>query len=59
MDKQTRSGILLDLFGMEYHDWLPQSGEELGDLPCIFCYYNFDYEVAETESLTEIWMLLK
>lgn len=42
-----------------YRDWLPQSGEEIGDLPCIFCYYNFDHEVAETELLTEIWVLLK
>lgn len=42
-----------------YHDWLPESKEELGDLPCIFCYYNFDYEVAETELLTECWLLLK
>ncbi len=42
-----------------YREWLPTSGEELGDLPCIFCYYNFDYEVAETESLTEVWLLLR
>lgn len=42
-----------------YRDWLPKSKEELGDLPCIFCYYNFDHEVAETELLTEIWLLLK
>eukprot|EP00210_Caulerpa_lentillifera_P009584 g9141.t1 len=42
-----------------YRDWLPKSREELGDLPCIFCYYNFDHEVAETELLTEIWVLLK
>ena len=42
-----------------YRDWLPESGEELGDLPCIFSYQNFDYEVAETELLTEIWVLLK
>lgn len=41
-----------------YRDWLPHSGEKLGDLPCIFCYYNFDHEVAETESLTECWLLL-
>ena len=34
-------------------------GAAIGDLPCIFCYYNFDHEVAETESLTEIWVLLK
>ena len=42
-----------------YRDWLPKSKEELGDLPCIFCYYNFEHEVAETELLTEIWLLLK
>lgn len=42
-----------------YRDWLPKSKEELGDLPCIFCYYNFDHEVAETELITEIWLLLK
>lgn len=42
-----------------YRDWLPQSGEELGDFPCIFCYYNFEHEVAETELLTEIRVLLK
>lgn len=42
-----------------YREWIPQSGEELGDLPCIFCYYNFDQEVAETELLTECWLLLK
>lgn len=42
-----------------YRDWLPQSNEELGDLPCIFCYYNFDHEVAQTELITECWLLLK
>jgi AraC family transcriptional regulator len=42
-----------------YREWLPTSGEELGNFPCIFCYYNFDYEVAETESLTEVWLLLR
>ncbi len=42
-----------------YRDWLPNSGEVLGDLPCLFCYYNFEHEVAETELLTECWLLLK
>lgn len=42
-----------------YRNWLPKSGEELGDLPCIFCYHNFDPEIAESELLTEIWILLK
>lgn len=48
---ETISGI--------YRDWLVKTQEELGDLPCIFCYYNFDHEVAETELLTEIWVYLK
>ena len=42
-----------------YKNWLPQSGEKLGDLPCIFCYHNFPHEVAEPELLTEILVLLK
>jgi AraC family transcriptional regulator len=42
-----------------YRQWLPKSGEELGDFPCIFCYYNFEHEVAETELLTECWVFLK
>lgn len=42
-----------------YRDWLPQSGEELGDFPCLFCYHNFNHEVADTELLTEVWVLLK
>lgn len=42
-----------------YREWLSNSGEELGDFPCIFCYYNFEHEVAETELLTECWVLLK
>ncbi|KTD74610.1 AraC family transcriptional regulator [Legionella waltersii] len=56
--KGSRENIGNTVYGM-YRDWLPQSGEELGDLPCIFCYYNFDHEVAETELLTECWLLLK
>lgn len=58
MHKGSRDNIGDTIYSI-YRDWLPQSGEEPGDLPCIFCYYNFDYEVAETESLTEIWVLLK
>lgn len=42
-----------------YREWLPKSGEQLGDLPCVFCYYNFEHEVADTELLTECWLLLK
>ncbi|RUR07530.1 GyrI-like domain-containing protein [Legionella sp. km772] len=54
----TRSNIGETVYGL-YRDWLPQSNETLGDLPCIFCYYNFDHEVAETELITECWLLLK
>lgn len=42
-----------------YRDWLPQSGEELADLPCIFCYHNFAHEVPETQLITECRLLLK
>ncbi len=41
-----------------YRDWLPISGETLGDQPCVFCYHNFEHEVAETALLTECWLLL-
>jgi AraC family transcriptional regulator len=58
MHKGSRDNIGDTVYAL-YRDWLPNSEEELGDLPCIFCYYNFDHEVAETESLTECWLLLK
>lgn len=58
MHKGSRDNIGNTVYAL-YRDWLPESGEELGDLPCIFCYYNFDHEVAETELLTECWLLLK
>lgn len=56
--KGSRDNIGDTIYSL-YRDWLPQVEEELGDLPCIFCYYNFDHEVAETELLTEIRVLLK
>lgn len=58
MHKGDRSNIGITVYSM-YREWLPESGEQLGDLPCIFCYYNFDHEVAETEALTECWLLLR
>lgn len=58
MHKGSRNNIGETIYSM-YREWLPQSGEQLGDLPCIFCYHNFDHEVAETEALTECWLLLK
>lgn len=42
-----------------YREWLPETNEELADHPCVFSYINFDDEVAETELLTDIWVLLK
>ncbi|WP_412754583.1 AraC family transcriptional regulator [Legionella donaldsonii] len=56
--KGSRNTIGDTVYGL-YRDWVPESGEELGNLPCIFCYYNFDHEVAETELITECWLLLK
>lgn len=58
MHKGSRDNIGDTVYSL-YRDWLSSSDEELGDLPCIFCYYNFDHEVAETELLTECWLLLK
>lgn len=56
--KGSRENIGETVYAL-YRDWLPNSGEELADLPCIFCYYNFEHEVAETELLTECRLLLK
>ena len=58
LHKGSRDNIEQIIYAL-YRDWLPNSGEELADLPCIFCYYNFDHEVADTELLTECWLLLK
>ncbi|MBN9288591.1 MAG: AraC family transcriptional regulator [Gammaproteobacteria bacterium 39-13] len=58
MHKGSRENIGDTVYAL-YRDWLPSVNEELGDLPCIFAYYNFDHEVAETELLTECWLLLK
>jgi AraC family transcriptional regulator len=58
LHKGSRDNISETVYSL-YRDWLPQSQEELGDLPCIFCYYNFDHEVAETELVTECWLLLQ
>ena len=58
MHKGSRNNIGDTVYAL-YRDWLPDSGEQLGDLPCVFCYHNFEHEVAETELLTECWLLLK
>lgn len=56
--KGSRDSIAETVYYL-YRNWLPESGEELGDLPCVFRYYNFEYEVAETELVTECMLLLK
>tara|TARA_R110000868_G_scaffold8205_3_gene42565 strand:- start:153390 stop:154244 length:855 start_codon:yes stop_codon:yes gene_type:complete len=58
MHKGSRDTIDEIVYGL-FRDWLPDSGEELGDLPCLFVYYNFEHEVADTELLTECWLYLK
>ncbi len=58
MHKGSRDNIDKTIYPF-YREWVPNSGQELGDLPCVFCYYNFDHEVAETELLTECRFLLK
>lgn len=58
LHKGSRHNIGDTIYAL-YRNWLPRSNEELGRLPCVFCYYNFDHEVAETELLTEVWLLLK
>ena len=58
MHKGTHSTLSDTVYAL-YQEWLPNSEEQLGDLPCIFCYHNFEHEVAESELLTECWLLLK
>lgn len=58
MHKGSHSNLSDTVYAI-YREWLPNSKEELGDFPCVFCYHNFEHEVAETELLTECWILLK
>ncbi len=58
MHKGSRNNIGETIYPL-CRDWLPNAHEELGDFPCVFCYHNFDHEVAETELLTECRFLLK
>ena len=58
MHRGSRDNVADTIYPL-YREWLPASCEQLGDLPCVFCYHNFDHEVADTESLTEVWLLLQ
>jgi AraC family transcriptional regulator len=42
-----------------YQEWLPRSGESLGDFPAIFHYVNVGPEIAEHEMITDVYLPLK
>lgn len=42
-----------------YREWLPQSGESLGDFPIIFHYVNVGPEVKDDEMITDVYLPLK
>ncbi|HUL01169.1 MAG TPA: GyrI-like domain-containing protein [Nitrospirota bacterium] len=42
-----------------YEEWLPQSGESLGDFPIIFHYVNVGPNVLEEEMITDVYLPLK
>ena len=42
-----------------HRDWLPQSGETLGDFPIFFHYVNVGPEVQEHEMITDVYLPLR
>jgi len=42
-----------------YREWLPQSGESLGDFAIIFHYVNVGPEVKDDEMITDVYLPLK
>ena len=42
-----------------YREWLPQSGERLGDFPIFFHYVNVGPEVKEHDMITDVYLPLK
>ncbi len=42
-----------------YEEWLPQSGEALGDFPVFFHYVNVGPNVREEEMITDVYLPLK
>lgn len=40
-------------------DWLPRSGETLGDFPIFFHYVNIGPDVRESEMLTDVYLPLR
>ena len=48
-----------ETYGALYGQWLPSSGEELRELPCLEKYLNSPDQTAPEELLTEIFIPLK
>jgi AraC family transcriptional regulator len=42
-----------------YEEWLPRSGEALGDFPIFFHYVNVGPNVLEEEMITDVYLPLK
>jgi AraC family transcriptional regulator len=42
-----------------YHEWLPASGEAVGDFPIFFHYVNVGPDVKEAEMITDVYLPLK
>lgn len=42
-----------------YREWLPRSGEALGDFPIFFHYVNVGPDVREEEMITDVFLPLK
>ena len=42
-----------------YREWLPQSGETLGDFPIFFHYVNVGPEVKEHDMITDVYLPLR
>jgi len=42
-----------------YRDWLPRSGESVGDFPIFFHYVNVGPDVLEHEMITDVYLPLK
>lgn len=51
-EQVTAAGWLL-------REWLPQSGEQLGDFPVFFHYVNVGPQVQEAEMITDVYLPLK
>ena len=42
-----------------YEEWLPNSGEKLGDFPIFFHYVNIEPDIKAEEMITDVYLLLQ